>query len=124
MTPMGNLVAAQAYLRLAAWLRAIMVWGDHDVVGVVRFAFRDVAIVLAEGQTARDREMQSLPRRLLLQPVRDFGEDRPGDAPPLHHTVADAEMRTRTQRRGLKVTWSDIAKMIPSLASTLVNHLT
>jgi hypothetical protein len=50
MEPVNNLVAAQASLRLAAWLRATMVRGGHDLVGFIRFAFRDVAIVLAQGR--------------------------------------------------------------------------
>jgi hypothetical protein len=50
MKPMGNLVAAQASLRLASWPHATMVRGAHDVVAFIRFAFRDVAIVLAQGR--------------------------------------------------------------------------
>jgi hypothetical protein len=47
---MGNLVAAQASSRLAAWQRTTMVRGGHEVVGFIRFAFRDVVIVLAQGR--------------------------------------------------------------------------
>jgi hypothetical protein len=41
------------------------------------------------GQTERDRQIQSLPRRLLLQPERDFGEDIPGGGIARGFTAVD-----------------------------------